>query len=388
MKYAIENDNNSNSLINIKVVGVGGGGGNAVNRMINDDMRDVEFIAINTDQQVLIKSLASTKISIGEQLTAGRGAGGNPECGAQSAEESRDEITQALKGAEMVFITAGMGGGTGTGAAPVVAEIAQKMGILTVAVVTKPFKFEGKQRAAKAENGIANLYKNVDALIVIPNDRLVEMAKSERGKSLPFNKAFEMADEVLRQGVQSITDLIKDDGFVNLDFADVSAVLRHSGYAHMGVGTASGDDRALEAAKAAVSSPLLETKIDGASALIMNITASENFGMDEGSIASEYISGLVSEDCNIYWGVVLDPDMGDEIKITVIATGFKDKEVEALQDVEARLALGTKETIKSARKAVGVEERTVPERSVQQPKQTSKTGNTDIDDILRIFAGK
>lgn len=388
LKYAIENDTNNSSFINIKVVGVGGGGGNAVNRMITDNMKDVEFIAVNTDQQVLVKSLAETKISIGEQLTAGRGAGGNPECGAQSAEESRDEITQALKGAEMVFITAGMGGGTGTGAAPVVAEIAQKMNILTVAVVTKPFKFEGKQRSVKAENGIANLYKNVDALIVIPNDRLVEVAKSERGKSLPFNKAFEMADDVLHQGVQSITDLIKGDGFINLDFADVSAVLRHSGYAHMGVGRATGDDRALEAAKAAVSSPLLETKIDGASALIMNITASYDFGMDEGSIASEYISSLVSEDCNIYWGVVFDDNMGEDIQITVIATGFKDKEMEALTDVETRLALGTKETLNRARKTAGVEPQTTPVSPVTPAADKPKTGGPDIDDILKIFAGK
>ncbi len=384
MKYAIENENNNN-LINIKVVGIGGGGGNAVNRMIADDMQDVEFIAINTDQQVLVKSLATTKISIGEKLTAGRGAGGNPECGAQSAEESRDEITQALKGAEMVFITAGMGGGTGTGAAPVVAEIAQKMGILTVGVVTKPFTFEGKRRLHAAENGIANLYKNVDALIVIPNNRLEEIAKSQTGKSLTFRQGFALADTVLGQGVQSITELIKDDGFVNLDFADVSAVLRHSGYAHMGVGRASGDDRALNAAKSAVSSPLLETNIDGASALIMNITASYDFGMDEGSIASDYISGLVSDDCNIYWGVVFDEDMGDEIQITVIATGFKDKEVEALEGVEARLEVGTKEISKNVRKAAGVEsEAKAPAAAPAQPKSTG----SEIDEILKIFAGK
>lgn len=378
MKYAIENESSSSNLINIKVIGVGGGGGNAVNRMITDNMKDVEFIAINTDQQVLVKSLAPTKISIGEELTGGRGAGGKPECGAQAAEESRDEITQVLKGAEMVFITAGMGGGTGTGAAPVVAEIAQKMGILTVAVVTKPFTFEGKQRMAKAENGIAALYKNVDALVVIPNERLKEVATAERGKSLTMREAFEMADGVLSQGVQSIADLIKGDGFVNLDFADISAVLRHSGYAHMGVGNASGDNRAEEAAKAAVSSPLLETKIDGATALIMNITASYDFGMDEGSIASDYISGLVSEDCNIYWGVVFDDEMADAIKITVIATGFKDKEVEALQDVEARLAIGTKETLKSARKAAGVE--------AENFSDDRAAANADIADILKIFA--
>ncbi len=384
MKYAIDNENMNNGLINIKVVGIGGGGGNAINRMITDNMGDVEYIAINTDQQVLVKSLAQNRIPIGQQLTAGRGAGGDPECGAHSAEESRDEITQALKGAEMVFITAGMGGGTGTGASPIVAEIAQKMGILTVAVVTKPFHFEGKPRMRKAEQGIANLYKNVDALIVIPNERLVEIAKAERGgKSLPFNKAFEMADDVLRQGVQSIAQLIKDDGFVNLDFADVSAVLRHSGYAHMGVGCASGDDRAINAAKAAVSSPLLETKIDGASALIMNINASYNFGMDEGSTASDYISSLVSEDCNIYWGVVFDENMGDEIKITVIATGFKDKEIEALDDVEAKLARGTKETMKSARKAVGVE---APQqkKAADKPERKSST-EQDIDAILAVF---
>ncbi len=384
MKYAMDNENMNNGLINIKVVGVGGGGGNAINRMITDNMGDVEYIAINTDQQVLVKSLAQNRISIGQQLTAGRGAGGDPECGAHSAEESRDEITQALKGAEMVFITAGMGGGTGTGASPIVAEIAQKMGILTVAVVTKPFHFEGKPRMRKAEQGIANLYKNVDALIVIPNERLVEIAKAERGgKSLPFNKAFEMADDVLRQGVQSIAQLIKDDGFVNLDFADVSAVLRHSGYAHMGVGTASGDDRAINAAKAAVSSPLLETKIDGASALIMNINASYNFGMDEGSTASDYISSLVSEDCNIYWGVVFDENMGDEIKITVIATGFKDKEIEALDEVEAKLVRGTKETMKSARKAAGVE---TPQQKkpAAKPERKSST-EQDIDAILAVF---
>ena len=318
---AIGIDNEYESEVQIKVIGVGGGGGNAVNTMIAAGMQGAEFIVVNTDKQVLVNSQATHKIQIGEKSTKGQGAGGRPEVGEKAAEESREDLTQILKGTDMVFITAGMGGGTGTGAAPVIAGIAKDMGILTVGVVTKPFKFEGKKRSILAEQGIAKLAENVDSLIVIPNDRLKLL--SDRCKTL--TEAFIVADEVLSQGVKSISDLIKIPGFVNLDFADVCSVMRDAGYAHMGVGTAKGKDKSLQAADLATSSPLLETSISGAKGVIISITSSPDIGLEEVENAAESITEKAHPDANITWGVSVDPDMEDEITIVVVATGF-DKE--------------------------------------------------------------
>ncbi len=312
-------DNEYESEVQIKVIGVGGGGGNAVNTMIAAGMQGAEFIVVNTDKQVLANSQATHKIQIGEKSTKGQGAGGRPEVGEKAAEESREEITAILKGTDMVFVTAGMGGGTGTGAAPVIAGLAKEMGILTVGVVTKPFKFEGKKRSVLAEQGIARLAENVDSLIVIPNDRLKLL--SDRCKTL--TEAFIVADEVLSQGVKSISDLIKIPGFVNLDFADVCSVMRDAGYAHMGVGTAKGKDKSLQAADIATSSPLLETSISGAKGVIISITSSPDIGLEEVENAAESITEKAHPDANITWGVSFDPNMEDEITIVVVATGFE-----------------------------------------------------------------
>ncbi len=307
-----------NNSITIKVIGVGGGGGNAINRMVRADVRGVEFLAINTDAAVLDISLATHKIQIGEKLTRGHGAGGNPERGQRAAEESRDEIVAALQGADMVFVTAGMGGGTGTGAAPVVAEIARDMGILTVGIVTKPFTFEGKKRMAQAEDGISALKGHVDSLVVIPNDR-IRLVTTEK---LTMRNAFELADDVLRKGVQSISELILRPGDINLDFADVLSVMKDAGFAHMGMGRAEGKDRAEEAAKAAVESPLLETSIKGAHGVLIYIAAPEDFDFDEMEQATSAISELMHPDANIIWGYSLSEDMGDAVSVTVIATGL------------------------------------------------------------------
>lgn len=317
MNFTLDNNDND-TIVNIKVIGVGGAGGNAVDRMISGGMKSVEFVAINTDQQVLRNSKATYKIQIGAKLTKGRGAGGQPEQGALAAEESRDEIASVLKGSQMIFITAGMGGGTGTGAAPVIAEIAREMGILTVGVVTKPFAFEGRRRCENAEQGVEELAAHVDSLVVIPNERLKLMSDTK----LTLVNAFKAADEVLMQGVQSIADLINVSGIVNLDFADVSAVMRDAGFAHMGVGHASGKDKAEQAALAAISSPLLETSIDGAHGIIINITASPDIDLDDASFASSMISDAAHPDANIFWGVAFDESFEDEMQITVIATGF------------------------------------------------------------------
>lgn len=321
---AFEIDNDFESAVQIKVIGVGGGGGNAVNRMITQGVLGAEFIAVNTDKQVLVHSKATHKIQIGEKSTHGQGAGGKPEIGAKSAEESRDAISDALKGTDMVFITTGMGGGTGTGAAPIIAQVAKDMGCLTIGVVTKPFKFEGHRRMAQAQEGIANLAEHVDSLIVIPNDRL--RALDERKKT--FAEAFAEADEVLLQGVKSISELIKVPGFINLDFADVTSVMKDAGYAHMGVGRAKGKDKAETAANAAVSSPLLETSIAGAKGVIISITASEDVDLEDVENAAEIITAQAHEDANITWGIAFDPDLDDEMVITVIATGFDSKKAE------------------------------------------------------------
>ena len=306
------------TTVKIKVVGIGGGGGNAVNRMIQSGITSVEFVTINTDLQDLRSSQASTKIEIGSKSTKGRGAGGDPDKGLRAAEENREEIENALKGAQMVFITAGMGGGTGTGAAPIVAEIAHELGILTIGIVTKPFAFESKARMARAEVGIAALKENVDSLLVIPNERLNLFSETK----ITLANAFAMADDVLRQGVQSISDLINVNGFINLDFSDVKSVMEGAGFAHMGVGTAHGKDKADEAARAAISSPLLETSIDDATGVLINFTIPASVELEEVTIASNYIQAAVSDEANVFFGVAFDDTLEDEMRITLIATGF------------------------------------------------------------------
>lgn len=310
--------------VSIKVIGVGGGGGNAVNRMVNNSIQSVELMSVNTDRQALVRSKTSQRIQIGDKLTRGTGAGGHPEIGQKSAEESREEICEALKGAQMVFIAAGMGGGTGTGAAPVIAQIAKEMGILTVGIVTKPFAFEGKRRMEQAEMGISELRQNVDSLIVIPNERLKLISEQK----ITLANAFIAADNVLAQGVQSISDLINLPGLVNLDFADVTSVMKDAGYAHMGLGCASGKDKAELAAKEAICSPLLETSINGAKGVIINITSSPDIGLDEIECACEMITNAAHPDATIIWGAAFDDNMQDEMKITVIATGFSSDGVE------------------------------------------------------------
>lgn len=318
-----ELDETFESGVNIKVVGVGGGGNNAVTRMITSNVRGVDFIAINTDKQALQKSAATNKITIGEKITKGHGAGSNPAVGEKSAEESLEEIKEALAGADMVFITTGMGGGTGTGAAPVVAKVAKDMGMLTIGIVTKPFAFEGKKRKEQADAGIAALSQYVDSLVIIPNERLKQVSD----KPITMLNAFEIADDVLSHGVQSISELINVPGYINLDFADVTSVMQNAGYAHMGVGYATGKEKAELAAKAAISSPLLETSISGARGILGNITASPDISMEDIDIACTMIANESHEDATVIWGVAFDPAMEDAMKITIIATGFeKDKE--------------------------------------------------------------
>ena len=311
--------------VNIKVAGVGGGGNNAVNRMISTNIRGVEFIAVNTDAQALDTSCAAKKIVIGEKITRGKGAGSNPEIGKRSAEESIESIKAALNGADMVFITAGMGGGTGTGAAPVIAKAARELGILTVGIVTKPFGFEGKRRFSQAEIGVAELSKYVDSLIVIPNDRLRQVEDTR----ITLANAFEIADDVLRRGVKSISEVINVPGFINLDFADVTAIMKDAGYAHMGVGVAKGSDKAQLSAMAAISSPLLETSITGATGVLICITASEDVTLDEVVTASQMIQEEAHPDANIIWGATFDPTLEDEMRVTIVATGFDKMKGEA-----------------------------------------------------------
>lgn len=311
-------DEANESGVNIKVIGVGGGGNNAVNRMIASNIRGVEFIAINTDKQALIVSNASRKIVIGGNVTCGKGAGANPELGKRSAEESIDEIKEALQGADMVFITTGMGGGTGTGAAPVIASLAKEMGILTVGIVTKPFAFEGRRRMLQAEKGIAELTACVDSLIVIPNERLKQVSET----SITLFNAFEVADEVLLRGVQSVSSLINCAGYINLDFADVTSIMKDAGYAHMGIGSGKGENKAEQAAVAATSSPLLETSIEGATGVLVNITVSPDTALEDVDRASVLITEGAHPDANIIWGTSFDTDLEDEMRVTIIATGF------------------------------------------------------------------
>ena len=374
----------SNNIPVIKVIGVGGGGGNAVNRMVKMGVRCVEFIAINTDDHVLQFSNASQKLQIGEKITHGKGAGSKPEVGREAAEDNREEITAVLQGTDMVFITAGMGGGTGTGAAPIVAEIAKDMGVLTVAIVTKPFAFEGKKRMEQAEAGIAALREHVDSLIVVPNERL-KYASEQR---ITLKNAFDLADDVLRQGVQSISDLILIPGLVNLDFADVTSIMNNAGYAHMGIGYAQGKDKAEEAARMAITSPLLETSIDGAKGVIVNITASADIGLDEIDTASAMITDQADPEANIIWGAVLDENMEDEMSVTVIATGFASFDGGKKDNAHtSRMSMTSSRTEMLRNQAASV--------AAAKDVAARKTGNVDVADdddtfydIMSIFNRK
>lgn len=313
-------DMQQDDLAKIKVIGIGGGGNNAVERMIASEVKGIDFVVMNTDRQILNNSKAQEKLQIGTKLTRGLGAGGDPEVGQKSAEESKNEISEILEGADMVFITAGMGGGTGTGAAPIIAEVAKDMGILTVGVVTKPFLFEGMKRKKQADSGIEELKSKVDTLVIIPNDRLLEIAE----KRTTIVEAFSMADDVLKQGIQGISDLIAVPNLINLDFADVKSIMANQGVAHMGIGRAGGENRAADAAKAAIKSPLLETSIDGAQAVLINITGGRELGLFEVNEAADLIREAVDTEANIIFGAGIDESLKDDIKITVIATGFDD----------------------------------------------------------------
>ena len=355
----LENTSNSNSYEEnistddtaiIKVIGVGGAGNNAVNRMIESGIEGVEFVAVNTDRQALMLSKAGTKIQIGEKITRGLGAGANPDIGGQAAEESRQEISDAIKGADMVFVTSGMGGGTGTGAAPIVASIAKEMGILTIAVVTKPFTFEGKKRLTQAERGIDSLKGKVDTLVVIPNDKLLQIID----RKTTMMEAFKMADDVLRQGVQGISDLIKVPGLVNLDFADVKTIMLNTGMAHMGIGRASGENRAEDAAKQAIQSPMLETTIDGARGVIINVTGGETLGLHEVNTAAELVQRSVDPEANIIFGAVIDKSLDEDIVITVIATGF-DKEPGTKETTIGKTAWTTKQSTPVPNNSTGLD---------------------------------
>ena len=353
------------NVTRIKVIGVGGGGGNVVNRMVRSGVTGVDFVVVNTDKQALNVASAEYKIQIGEKLTHGQGAGSDPEVGRKSAEESRSQITKALEETDMVFITAGMGGGTGTGAAPIVAEAAKEQGILTVGVVTKPFAFEGRRRMMQAEKGIEDLRGKVDSLVIIPNDRL----KHATEQKVTFANAFEIADDVLRQAVQSISDLIRDTGFINLDFADVTAIMKNAGMAHMGVGRAAGKGKAEEAAKMAISSPLLETSIEGAKGVLINITGSMDIGLEEVEQAASLVRDAVHPDALTIFGATFDETMDDEIRVTVIATGFE-KDVKQLPKVAKEGQAG------SAPAPVPLGEDDVPKAEKE---------DDPFDDIFKIF---
>jgi cell division protein FtsZ len=364
----------------IKVIGVGGGGGNAVNRMVVSGLQGVDFIAMNTDAQALAKNRAEQKVQLGTKLTKGRGAGADPEVGQHAAEESRDEIANAIKGAQMVFITAGMGGGTGTGAAPVVAEVAQDLGILTVGIVTKPFSFEGKRKMGLAEQGIANLLMHVDSLIVIPNERL-KMISQEK---ITLMNAFEAADNVLRQGVESISALINVPAFINLDFADVRSIMSKAGYAHMGVGTAKGAGKAENAAKAAISSPLLETSISGAHGVIINITSSPDIGLEDVETAAGLITQSAHPDSNIIWGTAFDENLSDEMRITVVATGF-DNHVSDAAHPTASTAAGAASSAPSAFFSADVTPSASSKSAAAKPVEEDSTDNDYYGALLDML---
>ena len=362
-------DTGVENVVSIKVIGVGGGGNNVVNRMVTDGIKGVDFVAVNTDKQALNSSAASYKIQIGEKLTGGKGAGSNPEVGRKAAEESRNQLAKALENTDMVFVTAGMGGGTGTGAAPVVAEAAKEQGVLTVGVVTKPFAFEGRKRMTQAEQGIEELRGKVDSLVIIPNERL----KYATDQKITFANAFEIADDVLRQAVVSISDLIRDTGFINLDFAEVTAVMKDAGLAHMGVGRAAGKGKAEEAARMAISSPLLETSIQGAKGVLINVTGSMDIGLEEVEQAATLVQEAVHPDALTIFGATFDENLDDEIRVTVIATGFAEPDGAA------------KPAASAAAKATEEKPAAEPEAESEEEARQLQEEQTHFDDILKIF---
>ncbi|KRG09920.1 cell division protein FtsZ [Staphylococcus sp. NAM3COL9] len=375
----LEFEQGFNHLATLKVIGVGGGGNNAVNRMIDHGMNNVEFISINTDGQALNLSKAEAKIQIGEKLTRGLGAGANPDIGKKAAEESREQIEDAIQGADMVFVTAGMGGGTGTGAAPVVAKIAKEMGALTVGVVTRPFGFEGRKRQTQAAAGVEAMKAAVDTLIVIPNDRLLDIVD----KSTPMMEAFKEADNVLRQGVQGISDLIAVSGEVNLDFADVKTIMSNQGSALMGIGVSSGENRAVEAAKKAISSPLLETSIVGAQGVLMNITGGESLSLFEAQESADIVQDAADEDVNMIFGTVINPELQDEIVVTVIATGFEDKPSSQARKA-SNTGFGTSATSSNSTKEDSFASNAANTANTSQPSESASEGRshtTNEDDI-------
>ena len=400
MSFSLEQG--PDNVVTIKVIGVGGAGNNVVNRMVKNGTQGVEFIAVNTDKPALANSCADQKIQIGEKLTHGQGAGANPDVGKKAAEESRNNITKALEGADMVFLAAGMGGGTGTGACPIIADIAKEAGILTVGVVTKPFAFEGKKRMEQANVGIQNMLGKVDSLLIIPNDRL----KHATDQKLTFANAFEIADDVLLQAVQSISELIKNTGFINLDFADVTSVMKDAGFAHMGVGHAAGKGKAAEAARTAISSPLMETSINGAHGVLINITGSLDMGLDDVEAAASLIQESAHPDANIIFGASFDETMDDEIRVTVIATRFDEKpasfpreEVPAARPVApapVQPAVPAAEPIGYVNPSPVAQQPYVPQQTyaqqpVQQPVQQPAPAAPEKDpfeDIFKIFNSK
>ena len=364
------------NVIKIKVIGVGGGGSNVVNRMVRSGVTGVEFVAINTDKQALNVSSAEYKIQIGEKLTHGQGAGSDPEVGRKSAEESRSQIAKALEDTNMVFITAGMGGGTGTGAAPIVAEAAKEQGILTVGVVTKPFGFEGRRRMMQAEKGIEDLRGKVDSLVIIPNERL----KHATDQKITFANAFEIADDVLRQAVLSISDLIQNTGFINLDFADVTAIMKDAGLAHMGVGRAAGKGKAEEAAQMAISSPLLETSINGARGILINITGPMDMDFDEVDEAASLIQAAVHPDANTIFGATFDETLDDELRVTVIATGFEEKKTAESRVINVPRGGSPKDTFGQVFLKAPEEE--------EQAAASGDPKDDPFDDIMKLFNGR
>ncbi len=377
MGFAIETG--AETGVVIKVIGVGGGGGNAVNRMVSSGIKGIDFIAVNTDKQALNYSAADVKLQVGEKLTGGRGAGSKPEIGEKAAKESEDEIRKLLQGANMVFITAGMGGGTGTGGAPVIAEIAKEMGILTIGIVTRPFTWEGKKRIEQASQGIAALKEKVDALVIIPNERLRLVSEQK----VTLKNAFEIADSVLLQGVQSISELITVPGIINLDFADISTVMTDAGYAHMGTGRASGKEKAMEAAKMAISSPLLETSIDGAKRVIINITCSPDISLEEVEDAATMVQQAAHPDVHLIWGAAIDDSLEDEVRLCVIATGFDTDPVPAQQNAKAA-AVGDKPFTEARDKANAAQEA----QQAAQPENTAEQQTEEedpIDIVLKLF---
>ena len=381
-------DTGPDNVVTIKVIGVGGGGNNVVNRMVKSGTKGVDFIAVNTDKQALAISSATFKIQIGEKLTGGQGAGSDPEVGRKSAEESRSAVSKALEDADMVFITAGMGGGTGTGAAPIVADIAKEMGILTVGVVTKPFNFEGRRRMMQAEKGIEELRTRVDSLVIIPNERL----KFATDQKITFANAFEIADDVLRQAVQSISDLIKNTGFINLDFADVTAVMQNAGMAHMGVGRAGGKNKAEDAAKMAISSPLLETSINGAHGVLINVTGSMDIGLEEVEQAASLVQDAVHPDAVTIFGATFDESLEDEIRVTVIATGFAENKPEESQPGAQTTAQPAQASQPAAAQqpapqpAVSQQAQQLNESVDQEARAARESIDRAYEDIFRIFS--